>query len=197
MSNREVALKIKSTFDTDGIAAAKGYLRQIAFSDQASDSATVINNLNRSKWIGRQAQLYDKFKFTKLKFSFVTGRAKTTSGNISVRFESDPTSVTMEQSAESMVTGNMRSQLGAIHERIPDLTVIKNQLDRLPQYDISHSANAAALTELPTRCVGTVRFAHDELDLGRSLSAAKEVTVGYVMMEYTVVFYNPSSPNSA
>lgn len=193
VESKEVAMEIRANFNTSGVAAAKGYLRQLAFSNEAADSTTAgrANNINRTFWLGRQAQLYDKFKIDWFQLSFYSTRSKVTSGGIALRFDSDPNNNTADASAKAMISGNMNAQLAAVHQQIDPFMLKTNQLNRLPQYDISHKSADQNLED--SAIVGTIRFAHDEIDLGRAITAAADFTIGYIIMSYKVTFYNQSA----
>lgn len=189
LENEEIILAISPTFATTGIAPATSWMRQIGFTAEAADATTRINALNLTRFIGKYAQNFDKFIVEDLWLEYRPVTAVTTSGGVALRYESDPNSVTLDTSAEAMASGNLNCQIAAAYESIK-LHVLKNQTNRLPQYDVQHAASV--LTNLGTTCAGSVRFATDQLLINRTLTAAAAVNVGYVKMKYKLKFLNPS-----
>jgi len=189
LENEEIILAITPAFATTGIAPATSWMRQIGFTGETADAATRINALNLTRFIGKYAQNFDKFIVEDLWLEYRPVTPVTTSGGVALRYESDPSSVTLDASAESMASGNLNCQIAAAYEGIK-LHVLKNQINRLPQYDVQHAA--AVLANLGTTCAGSVRFATDQLLLNRTLTVAASVNVGYVKMKYKLKFLNPS-----
>lgn len=189
LENEEIILAISPTFATTGIAPATSWMRQIGFTAQTADAATRINALNLTRFIGKYAQNFDKFIVEDLWLEYRPVTPVTTSGGVALRYESDPSSATLDASAEAMASGNLNCQIAAAYEGIK-LHVLKNQINRLPQYDVQHANQA--LENLGTTCAGSVRFATDQLLLNRTLTTAGAVNIGYVKMKYKLKFLNPS-----
>lgn len=189
LENEEIILAITPNFATTGIAPATSWMRQIGFTAETVDATTRVNALNLTRFIGKYAQNFDKFIVEDIWLEYRPVTPVTTSGGVALRYESDPNSVTLDASAEAMASGNLNCQIAAAYEGIK-LHVLKNQTNRLPQYDVQHTTSI--LANLGTTCAGSVRFATDQLLLNRTLTAAANVNIGYVKMRYKLKFLNPS-----
>lgn len=188
ITNEEIIMELNAAVAIGGVIAQKGYVRAFGFQEIADTAA--LTALTQAYWIQKFGRNFDKFKVTNLEIGFKTAMAKTASGAIAMRFDSDPSDVTPDTSVRQAASGNMYAIVGNINSDIAWVKMKPNQLNRLPQYDVNHTATAPTSPQT----VGTIRFVHNSVFTGVNNTAAiASYNIGNVFMRYTVVFYNPSN----
>lgn len=184
MRNTEIAMEVKGTA-TAGIIPAGGAIRVLRFSNAAS--GTVF--MDQSRWLTKLALAYDKHNYLKLKLRYVPSLPVTWGGQAALRFDSDPSKTSADASLIN-VSGDMLAKSVQIANSV-DNTVMKDQLNRLPQYE-----NFPATGDTGVATVGSINLAHSSITAPTN-TVAGEITIGYVWMDYDVEFYNPSNSVNA
>nr|WPR18215.1 MAG: coat protein [Chemarfal virus 156] len=178
VSNTEIALELNGTAAA-GLIPAGGGIRVFRF--QNVSTGVFMDN---TRWLTKLAKAYDKFRINKLNLRWVTSIPFTYGGQVALRWDSDPSKVTPDSDLLS-VSGDMRAMATAVYNSIEN-RVMKDQLNRLPQYE---TFPAAGDTGIAT--VGSINVAHSPITLPTSHDGI--VNLGYVWMDYEVEFYNPSA----
>nr|UHS72049.1 MAG: putative capsid protein [Tombusviridae sp.] len=137
-------------------------------------------------WLGGIAQLYDKYRIMKLKFSFVPSLPFTASGQAAMFWDSDPRPVA--PTLFQQISGNVYAKSVQISQPL-ELTVRPNQVNRLPQYQTSVSDAA----DSDTGTVGWLQFINQP-GIMPGVAAASQLALGTIWMEYEIEFLNPGNP---
>lgn len=179
VENNEIAMTVTGTATT-GVVPAGGAIRIMQF-----DTAGTGNNLNTTKWISKIATAYDKWVLEDLELYYVPSLPFTAGGMYSLFFDSDPTR-TAAPVGVAATSGDMRAISKQIYAEA-NLKVLRNQMNRLPQYETYPTAASAAVAT-----VGSINFSFDSIILAQA-TAAGSVTLGNVWMKYRIRFLNPSN----
>lgn len=179
VENQEIAFSVNGTA-TAGVIPAGGSIKVMRFENVGTG-----NNLNTTNWLTKIAIAYDKFILEDLEMWFIPSVAFTSAGMNAMYFDSDP-SRTTPPATVAAVSGDMRATSKQVYAEMR-LKVLKNQLNRLPQYE---TFPASGDTGIAT--VGSINFVHDSITLANA-AAAGTVPIGNVWMRYKVRFLNPSN----
>lgn len=176
ISGREIIKSLSVTF-TNGVSVETPFVRHMRFYDGQPYSTF--------KWLQDYANLYDLYKFLKLRFYFQPALATCYSGNIAMYFDpgimEDP-SLTFEQ-----ISNNYGAVTSSVHQPI-SMTVTKDTLSRLNWYEVS----GGQATDNAISSVGSLMITLSALSAITTISG--EVVAGYVWAEYEAVFKNPTDP---
>lgn len=165
--NKEIVLTVQGTA-TAGVISLSGLV----------GSFVGIGN-TAFTWLNKFSNIYDKYVFKSLKITFVPTLPTTTSGAISVYFDTDEASTASTTFAQSAV--NEAALVCPIFEQC-SVSIPPHMLNLLPWYGDTTS---------PT-IQGFIDGAHTEIVL-LNASAAGTITVGYVMVEYIVHMKNATA----
>jgi hypothetical protein len=179
VTNQEIAFPVSGTASS-GLISAGGTIKVFRFENSATGTS-----LNNSNWITKIAMAYDKFIVDELEMWFVPSVAFTTSGMNAMYFDSDPSRTTPPATVAG-VSGDMHATSKQVYAEMR-LKVLKNQLNRLPQYETFSSG-----TDTGVATVGSINFVHDSILLANS-TASGNIDLGKVWMRYKIRFLNPSS----
>lgn len=191
LSNPSLGMRISQT--ANGVRVRN---REIVFTWNATATAGVIPESGNShlmsfdtgtlfpstSWLGRLAQLYDKWVPHRLNFTFVPSLPFTTSGQIGLWYDSDPT-IHVALTFASL-SGNVYAVTSHVSQPVV-LAVRPNQLNRLPQYLTDPDSGDSGAS------AGSLNFCNTAIGLADS-AAAGSTSIGYIWADYDITLLNPS-----
>lgn len=181
VTNTEIALEVTGTA-TAGNIPAGGAIRVFRFSNVAGP--TVF--MDQQRWLTKLALAYDKFKIINLKLRYVPSLPVTWGGQVALRWDSDPGKIAPDANLVS-ISGDMLAKVTQVANACEN-QVRTDQLNRLPQYENFSSANDTGVGT-----VGSINLAYSAITAPSNTTAGTGIVIGYVWMDYTVEFFNPSN----
>lgn len=180
VTHREIVATITGDI-VNGVVKGNSVVSRMSFGTQPGQ-------LSPATWVGRLAGNFDRFKVVKATYEYIPLLPHTAGGATIMRYDPDP----FQQRGTDFITEsanqNARSKQVYLANK---LTVLKNQLNRLPSYICQPGADADSSVGEAGSCHLTTS---DVLLL--SNATAKSYNLGHLWLDYQITFMNPSQNTS-
>lgn len=183
ITNTEIAFRVNRTATGGTVPEATDGLNFMFVNSSTPKPSPGYGNIGTDKWAGSMALLFDKYKVKKLDFWFKPSLPVTATGQVGLYF--DPDTIPNPPLTLDAITGNAYAQLDHVSQK-QHLMVRSSQMNRLPQY-----VTSAGSTEYQVGRMGVLFCVNSALALTSTVTGP--VSLGVVMMTYTIEFINPSN----
>lgn len=182
--NKEIILSVDRLF-TGGVAPAASQYKLLGFRDVADTGSSVFGN---NTWLGRQAGLFDRFRFKSAEMEFVPSLPFTFSGQVGITYDADWNGSITQTFPQ--LSGQRFAKTSQVSQ--PAMLSLPGKcFNRLPWYDTSSGAPSDG-----DSINGIVRVVTTQLLSPVANSTPTTINCGFVWLDYVVEFDLPSNPAS-